>query len=64
MKCRHYEGKDSTLRVLQVRSILHPNKSMYCVECEVCHRRTDWFYSIRKAKIEAWYECWVEEDIR
>lgn len=61
MKCKHYE-ENSTLRVLQVKSVIHPNKSMYCVECTVCHRRTDWFRTMREAKIEAYYECWVKEE--
>ena len=60
MKCFHDPSYQSTLKFYKVTSVIH-KRSRYRVECAVCKRSTDWFYTRHEAEVNAWYECWIEE---
>ena len=46
---------------MQVHSLTN-KRSRYSCECTVCKRMTDWYYTRYEAQVEAWYECWIEEE--
>ncbi len=61
-KCRHEVSSQSTLRLMQVQSVVDGERSMYSVECTACGRMTDWFHTRQDAYVEAWYGCWMKEE--
>lgn len=61
MKCHHDATVDSTLKLLQVRSVVETDKWRYSVTCGSCGRMTNWFRTVEEARLEAYYQCWMEE---
>lgn len=59
--CCHDASSLSTLKMLQVTST-STMRSRFSCTCSVCNRMTDWYWTKREARIEAWYECWIEEE--
>lgn len=59
--CNHVAGRNSSLQVLQVKSVVKKHQWRYAVACTVCGRMTNWFRTILEAKLEAYYGCWMEE---